>query len=201
MNINADNYKQYAWFTLALIALSTLTAYLIYLALNSWFNGLPVAIQILISLPSVSLIYAGFFSIFDNVLWKIPLFRWLGIVIAEDLNGTWQGIVRSSNDGFATEIPATLVIRQSATKIKIRGKFNESKSISLFENFCRSEIDDRVALYYFFRNEPANDAPETMAMHEGSTMLVYDRSTNVLSGYYYSGRNRNNHGTISVKKS
>jgi hypothetical protein len=92
------------------------------------------------------------------------------------------------------------MIEQTATRIKICGTFAESKSVSIHENFSRSEIDNKVALFYFFRNEPNYDATETMSIHEGSVKLIHDEEKDTLTGYYYSGRDRNNHGTIEVKR-
>jgi len=40
----------------------------------------------------------------------------------------------------------------------------------------------------------------TMAIHEGSTKLTYNAETDSLTGDYYSGRDRNNYGTIEVKR-
>ena len=39
-----------------------------------------------------------------------------------------------------------------------------------------------------------------MSTHEGSTKLTYNKETDTLTGSYYSGRDRNNHGTIEVKR-
>jgi len=156
--------------------------------------------QIFISIPSVPAIYVFLFFLFDKYLWKLKMFKSLGLVIADDLNGKWIGIVKSSYEKFATNIDAQLVIKQTATKIKIHGIFNKSKSVSIHENFGRSEIDNKTALFYFFRNEPEYDAVSTMAIHEGSTKLTYNAETDSLTGDYYSGRDRNNYGTIEVKR-
>ncbi|MDP3731234.1 MAG: hypothetical protein Q8R34_01945, partial [bacterium] len=76
----------------------------------------------------------------------------------------------------------------------------QSKSVSIHENFGRSEVDNQTALYYFFRNEPQYDSLETMAIHEGSAKLLYNKEKQTLTGYYYSGRDRHNHGTIEVTR-
>jgi hypothetical protein len=196
MNINVDNYKNFSYFIVALITLSVFVAYL----LDITFKEFGITIPFYIEVPSVSGIYVALFTYFNNVAWKNPLFQKLGILIADDLNGSWVGTIKSSHDKFKSDIYAKLIIEQSATKIKIYGQFNESKSVSIHENFGSCEVDNKVALFYFFRNEPEYDAVETMSMHEGSAKLIYDKKTNSLKGNYYSGRDRNNYGMISLKK-
>ena len=200
MNINSNNYKQHTLFICVLIGISTLLGYLLSIFLGEQFSKLPTIIQIAISIPSVPTIYAFLFFLFDRYLWKWSFFRFINIVISDDLNGTWNGIMKSSWDEFSADITTKLVIKQTATTIKIWGTFNQSHSVSIHEYFGRNEMHNQSALYYFYKNDPNYDAPRTMAMHEGSAILTYNKETNILSGYYYSGRDRHNHGTISVKR-
>lgn len=200
MHVDSDNYKQLTVFALVLIAISTFIAYLLYAVFGDQFAKLPVIVQIVISIPTVPAIYAALFFLFDRVLWKWRIFRYLGIVVADDLSGRWEGVINSSWDAFKSDISAELRIKQNATTIKIYGKFNQSRSVSVHEHFGRSDMHDETALYYFYKNDPNYDAPPTMAMHEGSTILTHNKDGGTLSGHYYSGRDRNNYGTISVKR-
>lgn len=197
MNIDNNNYKQFTYFILFLIAISTTISYLISLLLKKCQINVPFYVDLPISAIGI---YSIFFWLFDNYFWKFSFFRQIGIIIADDLNGKWIGIVKSSYDDFKADIEAELNIKQTATRIKICGTFNQSKSVSVHENFSRSEIDNNIALFYFFRNEPKYDAVSTMAIHEGSAKLIYDKDKDELNGYYYSGRDRNNHGTIEVRR-
>lgn len=169
-------------------------------AITAFFDKQGIKIPWYIGTPSIPGIYALLFLAFDKYLWKYKIFKKLGIVIADDLNGKWKGFIKSSYDEFQKEIPAELDITQSATKIKICGIFEQSKSVSIHENFGHSDVDNQTALYHFFRNEPRYDSIETMAIHEGSAKLLYNKGKQTLTGYYYSGRDRNNHGTIEVTK-
>lgn len=196
MNINNDNYRQFTYFVLFLVGISVLIVYLLVTLLNQYDITVPFYLE----LPSIPAVYALLFNLFDKCLWNKPVFRRLGIVMADNLNGKWQGIINSSFDRFKKDIKAEIIIEQTATKIKICGIFDKSKSVSIHENFSRSEIDNKMALFYFFRNEPKYDAVETMAIHEGSAKLIYDEEKDALEGYYYSGRDRNNHGRIEVKR-
>lgn len=196
MKIDSNNYRQFSIFILALIVVSVLINQAFYGLLKS----LGITIPTYIEAPSVMGVFGVIFWFFDNHLWKIPIFKQVGIVIADDLSGIWEGKVKSSYDKFKKDIYAKLTIEQTATRVKIFGQFNESKSVSVHENFSKSEIDNKIALFYFYRNEPKYDAKQTMAKHEGSTKLTYDKTSETLTGYYYSGRDRNNYGTIEVKR-
>lgn len=201
MKITNENYKQFSLFVIFLVFISSSIAYSISTLLSYFQFDIPFYIDLPISAPAL---FALFFYIFDKHLWKEKHFhkflKKTGIIIADDLNGKWKGIVKSSYDNFKKDIAAELVIQQTATQVTIRAKFNESKSISVHESFGKNEIDDCFSLYYFFRNHPNSEAVETMAMHEGSAILSYNQEDDELVGHYYSGRNRNNHGTISVKR-
>jgi hypothetical protein len=195
MNINGNNYAQFTGFILILVFFSTAIAYAISFILTK--NN--IVVPFYIEIPSITAIYAFFFTLFDKYFWKFPIFKKIGIIVADDLNGKWQGIIKSSHDNFLSDIKAELNINQTATNIKVHGIFDQSRSVSIHESFGKSEVDDRTALFYFYRNEPQYDATETMVIHEGSVKLIYN-GKDELSGYYYSGRDRNHYGTISVKK-
>lgn len=196
MKLDSNNYGKFTIFILILVGVSAGITYLVSVLLQSYGITVPWYIET----PSVPAVYGTLFVFFDKYFWKFSIFKKLGIIVAENLNGKWIGVVKSSYDAFATDIPATLQIKQTATCIKICGIFDKSKSVSIHESFGKSDVDNKVALFYFFRNEPQYDAASTMAMHEGSAKLTYDPNENTLVGYYYSGRDRNNHGTIKVKR-
>lgn len=194
MKINNNNYKKFSYFIFILIGISTLIVYLIFYVLKKY----QVDVPFYFSIPSIPSVYAGLFWLFNNYAWKWGVFRKIGLVVADDLNGEWEGVSKSSYDNFQKNIATKLTIRQTATDIVICGLFEKSKSVSLNANFEKSDVDNGTALFYFYRNEPNYDAIETMAMHEGSVKLIFDKKDNSLKGSYYSGRDRNNYGTIEV---
>jgi hypothetical protein len=196
MKINNKNYRHFSYFILFLIVVSTAIAFFINKLINIYEINLPFYIEI----PSITLIYGILFYFFDNYFWKWRIFKIVGIIVADNLNGKWMGVAKTSYDNFLNDIPVTLNIKQTATGVVIQGIFDSSKSISLNANFERSEVDDSVALFYFYRNEPNYDAVNTMATHEGSVKLIYNKVENRLEGSYYSGRDRNNYGTLKVFK-
>jgi len=196
MKIDEGNYKQFSYFVLLLIAISFSAVYLI----NYFLKSRNIITPFFVELPSMPAVYALLFYLFDKYFWKWGIFRKFKIIIAEDLSGEWEGISKSSYDNFKADTKIILKIGQTATKIKINGVFDSSKSVSFNESFAYSEVDNNVALFYFYRNEPNCDAEKTMAMHEGCVKLVYDKAKKSMEGSYYSGRDRNNYGTIKVSK-
>lgn len=195
MNIDDKNYKGFTWFILVLFGISVLLAYGFSLFLKKNDLEIPFYFDLPISAPAI---YALLFSLFNHCAWKLPLFKMVGLIKTENLEGEWKGILKSSYDKFVSDIPAELIIKQTATSVKIKGKFNQSRSCSVHESFGVDEVCNSTALFFFYRNEPNYDATETMSIHEGSTKLVYNKEDDSLSGYYYSGRDRNNYGTIKV---
>jgi hypothetical protein len=93
-----------------------------------------------------------------------------------------------------------LNINQPASNISIQGIFNQSKSIRTQASFGFNDIEQKICLYYFFKNKPGENATNSMHAHEGSTILCYNEKENILEGEYYSGRDRNNYGDIKVSK-
>lgn len=200
MQIGTNNFGRFTFFVFFLLGISAFIGYLLLFFLGEKMVQLPVYAQLFLSIPTVPAIYSGLFSLFDKYFWKWKIFRYLQIIVVDDLNGRWEGFIKSSWNNFGTEIPTELTIKQTSTTIKIHGKFNESRSVSIHEEFGKSDIHDKTTLYYFYKNDPHYDAPVTMATHEGSGVLVFNQEDGTLSGYYYSGRDRSNYGTIEVHK-
>lgn len=197
ININNNNYKPFTYLILVLIGISIIFSFWINIIIKNLNIELPFYIELPIS---VIAIYSLLFSLFDKYLWKLKIFRILGIIKSKDISGKWSGYIKSSYNKFSNEIPSELSIKQRGTSIKIYGKFNESKSCSIHENFGIDEIDGAMSLFYFYKNEPNYDSNQTMSKHEGSCKLKFDREKDELTGYYFSGRDRNNYGIMYFKR-
>ncbi len=196
MKINEANFQHFTYFIVGLLFLSSALVYGISSILQMYNISLPWYV----SVPSVPALYAIAFTMFDRKLWKIKLFQVLSGISSPNLEGKWKGHLKSSFDKFNKEYPMSINIEQTATSVKVRGTYTQSKSISLNAGFEPSEVDGCDTLFYFYRNEPNPDAEESMSIHEGSVKLVYDSSDDLLEGSYYSGRDRNNFGTIYLKR-
>lgn len=56
-----------------------------------------------------------------------------------------------------------------------------------------------VVLSYEYENQPRPGALKTMEIHIGTAWLVFTDGR-VLEGYYYSGRGRQEHGSIHLER-
>jgi len=55
-------------------------------------------------------------------------------------------------------------------------------------------------LNYQYINDPKSNAVETMSTHRGTARLIFDEKKNTLEGEYYSGRGRQNFGSLYFVK-
>ena len=146
-------------------------------------------------ISSIPATFGCLFWIFNKWLWKCC--SWFGLINFPNIEGKWKGHLISSHDK-KRKVDATLVIKQTATHIKIQGQFKQSKSVSICETFAFSEIDQSIALYYFYKNDP--NQHEELKEHEGAMKLVYNKKNKILSGYYWTGKDRQTYGTMELNK-
>ena len=201
MNFNLKK-ETHLFFLIGLLALSYFTYKIII-----WFERLLgyevkelVHLLHVFTVPAVFVLYI---KLFDKYLWKLPIWRQLGIINFPNVDGTYKGEFVSSyadENGNPVKGEMTLIIEQTASDVKIIGKFNQSESVSIEAFFAHNDYKNEPCLYYFYKNKPGNNATPTMHAHEGSAVLCYDEKDHTLEGEYYSGRDRNNHGDINVKK-
>ena len=153
-----------------------------------------------IDAPSVVGFYALFYAIFDNCLWRMPILRKIGIVNLPDLRGKWKGHIASSLDGHASQHGTTVNIRQSWSRasIELWTETSESKSLSAT---VLTENRNAIEISYEYLNEPKADAAKTMHTHRGTTRLTLSPDRRKLEGAYYTGRDRQSFGVLSVGRS
>ena len=178
---------------LFLAILSIVLSWSFYKILNSYQIVLPWWIES----PSVLFIYGLLFVLFDKWAWKY--FRKIGLVRTPNLNGEWNGYLKSSFTEHSSEIKATLRIFQTWTKIKILlstdHSISHSESVSVIVN-----TPEGAYLGYQYINEPKSNAVKTMSIHRGTTRLLFKERANTLIGEFYSGRDRLNFGSLDFKR-
>lgn len=151
---------------------------------------LGLSLKGLSSVFSSGLIFGAIYGVFNSFLWKLntPL-RMFGLVKIPDLNGTWQGVLKTSFNGFQSEHPNELHINQTWTRISVtmvgESSFSESTSA-----YMTVENNKCICLTYSFRNDPREDsiAHDTMASHKGLTTIVFDLETMKGTGNYFTNR-------------
>jgi hypothetical protein len=148
-------------------------------------------------------LYGIFYWLFDRFVWRWSPLHNLGIIKTPNLAGKWKGHVTpieatGISSGLATEADVDFVIRQSWQSISVRGTANLSQSHSTSGSILMRSEDGTLS--YDYINEPIACAPATMQIHRGSAKLSLTKGGTELSGEYYSGRGRQNIGTLVLKR-
>jgi hypothetical protein len=151
-----------------------------------------------INTPSVLGVIGLLYKLFDKWIWRICLLRTLGIIKTPDLNGEWEGYVATSFDEYADHHSVSVKIHQGWTRISIFLKSSRSESHSLTASILTCQPGG-VRISYEYENEPKSFAESTMHAHRGTAILKL-QDLNELEGEYYSGRDRNNFGSMYLKK-
>jgi hypothetical protein len=130
----------------------------------------------------------------------LPVLHRLRITRIPDLSGTWHGRVHpietgGISAGLRVDTDVTIYINQTWTTMLIVGHTTLSKSHSLSGTLITA---DECTLSYEYINEPSASAPSTMHTHRGVARLTINDRGTVLEGEYYSGRDRQNIGTIRL---
>jgi hypothetical protein len=158
---------------------------------------LPLDIPWWVDTPSVLAFFGIFVWLYDNHFWKCWPFRRLPWFYIPNLNGLWKVEVKSSYTGFNEDIQASGLIRQTASKICIALQTDQSSSHSIFAALVRTDRFSTFELMYYYLNRPKADSIETMGVHYGTSWVRISEGAARLEGDYYSGRGRQNYGTIT----
>jgi hypothetical protein len=166
------------------------------LGLSVFFKWVKVEIPWFIDAPSVIGFYGIFYRIFDKHLWKRA-----NLTNIPDLNGSWEGKIKTSYDKNSNEYPATLSIKQTWSHISIVLTTENSRSESTVA-MISTKPSDGAKIQYAYENKPRHNAKNTMHAHSGTADLVLRLKDNIqiLEGDYYTGRDRRNHGILFFKQ-
>jgi hypothetical protein len=151
--------------------------------------------------PSAMFIYGASYTGFDRWGWRLGFLRRVELVKTPDLEGTWEGHVRSSFDDHDEKHGIKLEIHQQWTRMEIKLYADKSTSTSRTGSLI-IERDTNNVLVYEYLNEPNPDAPLDMHMHKGTAILTQQQEgrDDRLVGEYYSGRGRQRFGYIELKR-
>lgn len=178
--------------------------FLISFAVSKLLSEIITIKNVFIEIPGFFGIFGFLLWLFEKYIWKWKIFRFFKIIEFTNLEGKYKGSFTSSyknpETGQRYKGDMELNIKQTASSVTIYGLFNESKSISTQATFGYNRMEQKICLYYFYRNKPEKNAVKTMHQHEGSAILCYNDKKKELEGEYYSGRDRNNFGDIKVTK-
>jgi predicted pore-forming effector associated with SMODS systems len=189
--ITDSDERKLVTFLLAIIAtgvavLASLLLKVIRLEVPTWVDG-----------PSIFSLFGLFYAAFKKWLWRSTALHKIGLVKVPSLEGRWRGHILTSFDSRNGKRDIDVVISQDWTDMSIRLKGTHSKSRSCVASLL---VRDGVQLAYEYVNEPTPDAVETMHTHRGYTRLDLSPDGTSLDGEYYSGRDRQNIGTIHLAR-
>jgi len=165
-------------------------------ALHQGIERLGVQIPWWADTPSVMGIFGVLEALFDRWLWRIGIWR-IGVVKVPDLNGCWDAEGRTSFE--SQPYTAKVRIKQTWRHISVVMETDHSRSHSLSASLLINQPEG-VALSYEYRNEPKPSATQTMHSHRGTCVLRL-KDKDLLEGEYYSGRDRQNYGSLTVRRS
>jgi len=144
-------------------------------------------------LPKVAGIDILLVAMFVKWGWKFKIFKsWL--VPFSDLNGTWQGHIKTTwvdpkTDQPPHTIPAILTVKQTFSKISCVMRTAEMTSYSYSEDF-KLESDNQIKqLSYSYTSKPLTTVMDRSPVHEGSIVfdIIGDPVTK-LKGQYWTAR-------------
>lgn len=177
---------------LVVAALSVLVAFVFYKVSGHYGWTPPWWLDV----PTPLATFGVLMGIYDRSAW-----RWrigpLRLSAVPDYNGTWQGTV-TSDFNPEKSIPATLVIRQTWSRVSVELRGEHSSSRSTMASIMTEDAAE-PGLRYEYRSDPRNLAPDGMNAHRGVAHLRLD-AAGQLDGDYYSGRSRKTTGRMSFRK-
>jgi hypothetical protein len=142
--------------------------------------------------------YGVFYTLFEKKLWRTGILRQFGLVRVPILEGAWKGTITTSFDEHAATHNVEVQICQTWTRIAVNLRGKDSTSHILAATLL-TESPEGVVLSYQYRNEPLPQAVGTMQIHYGTARLTLS-NTGRLEGEYYSGRGRQNFGSIRIER-
>lgn len=155
------------------------------------------------SVPSAFAIYGALYALFDKYLWKSAIFSKVGIITTTNINGKWNGHIKSSKDNYSSEFKVSATIYQTWTKMNIVVENKLSKSeLVMAAMTITTPTRSNVSWEYLSKSHPEYSDDEYM--HYGITRLEINLKGNKvispLKGDYYADKSRNSYGSIELNK-
>jgi hypothetical protein len=138
---------------------------------------------------------------FDRWFWRWRWFSKIFRINVPDLTGEWQVEGKSSHEA-GKDFKGKAIIKQTWTQISICLKTEQSRSES-FAAYLSTHKCLGPTLFYHYTNSPKAHAPETMSPHLGTAVLTLeedDESGVRMEGEYYTGRGRQNYGSLTFTR-
>jgi hypothetical protein len=177
-----------------LLGIAFVSVFLAYV-LNGLMVDMNIQLPWWVESPSVLFIVGALYEAFDKWSWR--WFRRLGIVKVPDIQGQWEVEGYTSFEQMKP-FKAKVTIRQTWTHISVYLETEHSTSRSLAASLLLNQPEGPTLIYQY-RNEPKPNAEKTMHAHMGTALLRL-KNAECMEGEYYSGRDRQNYGSLILRR-
>jgi len=172
------------------------TAILIAYGASGLINALHFQPPWWLEYPSAFGLFALLNAAFNRYLWNWGPFSALPWFRIPSVAGVWDARLGSSHDSFASQHQASVMIRQTGSRLSVSLDAPDSTSHSLSASLLPLETLTDYQLTYHYLNTPKPSAPPEMVPHYGVAVLRFALNPSTLKGEYFSGRGRHEHGDI-----
>lgn len=188
-----------AIFWLAVISL------LVGLGLTYWIDLILSKLETMKGTQIIVLLYSAIFGVgsgaiftllyylFDNFFWKIKIF---GNV---DLSGKYQceGVSKDKSQKEKDRFTATIIIKQTWTKISVNLKTDKSYSDSFMAKISQNGVGD-IRLDYCYTNNTDQTNKDMVSRHTGTATIIF--SSEIKGKYYNQPDDRMRYGELVLSK-
>lgn len=164
---------------------------------------------------AILILLTGFFFLWDTWLWKVKEYniaKILSVLVGAynypDLNGEWKVKYWSSyfydesKQTYSRDGVGTITIKQSYTRIYIKGQFGDSSRFESFAQLLKEKENGDWFLVYGFDNKPVATSLQNSPSggnHSGFCYLDIS-NINLMEGYYTNDENRKTRGKIVMSR-
>jgi len=192
--------------TIPLIATILILSALVEMCVGNWINPFlakHLAMGNHFRVPTTVSILGMLFFIYNQYLWKFPVFKLLMAV--PDISGRYEGKVKYEWDGVNNEKKCFIEVIQTASKIKVHTYFsdgvNENTSSKSLVEDIRQEEDGFFDIYLFYLNSGTKQSGG-LDCHEGANKLRFIPGSKTIKsqliGHYFTNRQVQTRGEIEA---
>ena len=156
-------------------------------------------------IPDVAFVIGLIFALFAKWGWKLKIFQgWL--VSFPDLNGTWQGIIKTTwinpkTNTIPEPIPVILTIKQTFIYISCVMRTAEMVSYSFAEEFRLDSGNQIKQIVYSYASNPKLTVGERSVPHYGTIILdIIGTPERRLKGQYWTARKSTGEVELSYRE-
>lgn len=134
--------------------------------------------------------YGLLFTVFDRFAWRLPVFRWLGIVNRPDIRGRWLGEQTSSiKDADGKHLKSRVIMEVSQTFSTLHIEMFYHRWHSFISAAQILSIQNTPTLVAMFEAHPKVDYDGGGVVHRGVVKLTQCADSTLVGTYFNSSGN------------